>query len=1334
MRLTENTLYADDAGKQTLAADKERLMDSLMINFFGFLGMYSIGTRGSLMKQYQSQEGKLIVANIGDANRDVSLAIKMAYDAGLIKLTVVNKMTRLLAMIKQRKLASKDIDSAQIRKFLDEIHYMVHRPSIKILTAIKAFHEEQLTIWELARDLYKISKLKEYKDISKEFRQSFLQGNYGVRVSDRLKAAGMATDRTSLTQPTAVSAAPAQVAGVTTGMQSSAQTVSPVSTSVDTITGKTVAPTVTATKPPTPEATNKRIAAAVKKTSAADTSALKQAKLGDTDDFYRKIFNAKTDSELNDAFKTYGVSKTKADANKVAKFMFAYLENANTELPHDYVNWPMRTWAQSAAGLGKRRFDEMMEDALVKHFDACTKGARFFDKLKAKVDGLNYTSYSVLDLTRVFNTEVQRRIASDFIRTLESVSDLKTAEEKYELFGTLKRCGIHISRFSFMGDGALKEKLEEYRKGFCLPAAFGLYFSYILPNWLIGEKTPHNNNVGSWINNIIPTDKMSVTPTKRVVVDKSAVDALPDNIKTALMAIANIMYISVVNTSDKVGRVVDIINDTNNLSLVFDQLQTVDVSDYDEEDIEKIASGIKNVSFNRFPVIVNMPSLSNKPELLHFAMRIALKMEVKSLSDLLDVLTAWKFYFHFANPTKELLYRFTLKQIKDKKYPVTDIFKRLASFSNENLGAVFAKLLREGGVKKLPERVIDSLIFNNDTDCVGVEPDDVLDMSYSTYFFQRKYNMEDYFKWLFKLKYDLLSDELKEGKISLYTLKFYTDDFMPTGETLKRVKESIRDGYRGIIVNGFEFDGFCQKMRDLVSEVLKGEWERGAVNRSTIIVALNDDDTAEVMNRMTFAEIRDMFSGLLEYKKKAIRNRLTKENVLEKMTPDSIAHVFSNSFLSKTGTSAEDKEYLLDYSSSFSKLREKDAAKARNAFTIMPDNFKKRILNVLGETKLLQAAAKNVGDGAIKPLVEITDNRIREILAFNNVKLKGSVKLKTLDDLDNLDTSAMEVIEDLKVEAVEASEEEIDKKTIEYDKLTNGKHGDTAVKIIREFNVNIPVQETGFEEFKAYKPNSEIIDPAFHGTGSIAASMILRYGFAVIKSGDESVVGRMLGDGIYFSTVLDKVAQYVSDGGYSRGKGNRGYIFQMKAVLGDNGKDYRSAGQGGDYIRSPEWCVFDANRQLKIYKAFEVELVSKGVISDMKAKYNLKEENTMKLTAFREFIKESDNPSKSVTSFIFVDGTIPVSETETVDFEEFVPGQWGREVTLEPSAYGPQVYIEHDGAESECYCVSSTFKMMTEEPKLLNKFLTLIGAKTRSVNEGFLGLFKKKKARIQGMF
>ena len=150
---------------------------------------------------------------------------------------------------------------------------------------------------------------------------------------------------------------------------------------------------------------------------------------------------------------------------------------------------------------------------------------------------------------------------------------------------------------------------------------------------------------------------------------------------------------------------------------------------------------------------------------------------------------------------------------------------------------------------------------------------------------------------------------------------------------------------------------------------------------------------------------------------------------------------------------------------------------------------------------------------------------------------------------------------------------------------------------------------------------------------------------------------------------------------------------------------------GGDGIRSPEWCVFDANRQLKIYKAFEVELVPKQEIRDLKQKYNINEENTMKLTAFKEFIKESDDVPKPVTSFIFVDGTIPVSETETVDFEEFVPGQFGKDVTLEPSAYGPQVYIEHDGPESDCYIIPSTFTLMSKEPELFNKFLTLIGVK-----------------------
>jgi hypothetical protein len=98
-----------------------------------------------------------------------------------------------------------------------------------------------------------------------------------------------------------------------------------------------------------------------------------------------------------------------------------------------------------------------------------------------------------------------------------------------------------------------------------------------------------------------------------------------------------------------------------------------------------------------------------------------------------------------------------------------------------------------------------------------------------------------------------------------------------------------------------------------------------------------------------------------------------------------------------------------------------------------------------------------------------------------------------------------------------------------------------------------------------------------------------------------------LGDGIYFTNVLDKAAQYIGDAGFGRGMGTAGYIFQMTANLGRLGEDYRSAGftDASDhktYI-SPEWCVYHPNSQLRIYKAFKVQLINKNEMRDLKSKY-----------------------------------------------------------------------------------------------------------------------------------
>jgi len=147
-----------------------------------------------------------------------------------------------------------------------------------------------------------------------------------------------------------------------------------------------------------------------------------------------------------------------------------------------------------------------------------------------------------------------------------------------------------------------------------------------------------------------------------------------------------------------------------------------------------------------------------------------------------------------------------------------------------------------------------------------------------------------------------------------------------------------------------------------------------------------------------------------------------------------------------------------------------------------------------------------------------------------------------------------------------------------------GKHGDTYPMIDKVYDANLEYPE--FEEFRKTKYGDGSVVPAYHGTGGIAAGMILRYGFKVIKSSDPSVVGRMLGDGIYFSNKIDKVSQYVSNGGYSRQHGQKGYVMEMDTNLGTRNRDYRAAGiDGRDSIRSPEWCVVRSKSSATSHKS-----------------------------------------------------------------------------------------------------------------------------------------------------
>lgn len=413
----------------------------------------------------------------------------------------------------------------------------------------------------------------------------------------------------------------------------------------------------------------------------------------------------------------------------------------------------------------------------------------------------------------------------------------------------------------------------------------------------------------------------------------------------------------------------------------------------------------------------------------------------------------------------------------------------------------------------------------------------------------------------------------------------------------------------------------------------------------------------------------------------------------------------------------EYKELMTHAQPAFVKYAQKDRKAADAYYQSVSKSMKKRLAGAYinnGEFALTAGAALTDASNPIKPFEQLTEKRIREILKYNNVtseETKISDKhTKSLDTLDNYikneNPDRLKKLNDLQIEEVKKSQKELAQMTADYHRTKrSNRHGENSMVFKKEFDVAIPLQVTSQKEWIEKDPNQEIINPMYHGTGSIAASMILRYGFRVIKSGDSSVVGRMLGDGVYGAIHLDKSQQYIGDSGYGRRIGTKGYIFAMNAALGEKNKDYQAAGLGNrDGIRSPEWCVFTPNSQFKIYKAYEVELVRGSTMARILAENPVNTNEDTKRMGFKSYLEEMNVVNEvypNYTTFTFVNGLIPTGQGSYVDFEDFKPPKG---VTLEPSAYGPTVVIEGTN-ESGDYIFTGPLDFEENEPELFEEYL-----------------------------
>lgn len=378
---------------------------------------------------------------------------------------------------------------------------------------------------------------------------------------------------------------------------------------------------------------------------------------------------------------------------------------------------------------------------------------------------------------------------------------------------------------------------------------------------------------------------------------------------------------------------------------------------------------------------------------------------------------------------------------------------------------------------------------------------------------------------------------------------------------------------------------------------------------------------------------------------------------------------------------------------------------------LVDNNLIEESLGLIAKDVALSKVLMSIKDdpSGIKPLYNLTTADVNNIIRFNDLPTPRVTKRKVGESpIEYLNRIKAPSLERIAVEAMPDDAETMARRSIEYHRFNSGKHSKIFVKFLKSYTYNAKNIET-FEQFRKDLGergiDNNVFEHAFHGTGSAVAPMILRHGFKVIKSKEGIKAGRMLGDGIYFSNVLDKVASYVGDmntnnNGYGRQYGTRGYIFEMDALLGVRGEDYQSAGYAGATSRvsvvSPEWCVVDPNKQLLIKKVHLVELHSMKELDRIAAKLEsgMIGENVMEIKTFKKYIANKAPTIKASYVFVFRDGKIPMLDGTAVSYDEF---EETANIKKYMTQYGPAVEMTGEGLDEPRYFdVLSTTTFMAD--------------------------------------
>lgn len=1122
MLILENTLYTNQQEKDNFLSQPDQVMDALIVNYFGFLGLFKLGSKRGTLKNYPNEELSVRVTSITDDNQDPSLVVKLAYEAGMLRLDVVNQMTRLLSALKQGKIQNgKDLDETKIRELASLIQINTHKPSPVILQIFKSFVSGDISLGQLSRDLYQVTKKKELKKVSKWFREKVQSGVFLPIFAK-------------------------------------------------------ISPSITTSQP---------VAATSTTTPSSDTLQKDWSGFGHPYPMERKLNDQiLTDAIIRGNYDSIGSIKevTSSDIEFAEKWIennFAAVpfdikkildEGVNNVLHKELSKISEELADRVATGFIALQYSHWLSDMASKPEVLSSELKRISDFGKKAFDisfTLSKTKSEIWKNVSKKNSDSKEMIKMSFWRDFEAMLN-RSADLPVHVFNSLEQNSLidhrrdditnSLDRQSLFLLGGVKKvwtnlfppnKFHEVIKN-----TFGV--SLIAADLLPGntfEISIDNSKIDEKLKSLLSIlEKYPSLKTMFKVMDQSLIGG--DPLSTA-------EFIRTIRDGIKKNTLMSTRDLDNALSKI--DISKVSIPELKNfiKDEQKRTPSISNLNISLFNMFNREFYSAGFTDLLLSVYDEVISEGLFPLEELTTYYYRWSEWSEKITPSIDKFVEKNFDEILKQDESTIRFFTFIynGQHKKEEFFAKWGSEILEALKNKITIRkdlhlyrfYMTILKMKNR----GLFKDKIWIDNFNIYnqvlTLAKKISKIDLRKEFIEME---LSEELKNQIVEVYESSPKSNiyaitpnigevsssmgivyGFLPeeitTSKILERFTERLEYMKPGVRWKGIDREAFkynkilLEEYNSFLRKISDDKEFKTANPFDVIFSALEDPkssaDPKKVLEEIDFKDTVIMTNGSFN----RINNLVGKLNNLIQKRPDIITDKALSNLLRAIST--EDIKFNGEAESAFEELRDIIITQYLKVIDENPD-LGDKLFEELGESgkKTVSNKIKSISfliksldvilhdDCPIKPMMKLDIRDMGDILKKNRVKV-GKDRLKKGEKISEfkqrLDDKVP--IEPLHVKEIPISDEELQRKSAEYDALNNGKHGAIGVRILKEFDVNLPIQEEGQREFEAKYPNSEIHERQFHGCGSIAASFILRYGYAIFKEGDSSAVktaGKML--------------------------------------------------------------------------------------------------------------------------------------------------------------------------------------------------------------------------------